>query len=316
MPPPACRRLCDRSDPRAQPGSPLNLAFSPILRACAPRFGEASSTAFLADTMLTSLRRVRTRSAFAAQEPASPWRPVKAAWVTGHYPDPSRARTPSVVRSGTCWLERPAPPGARAPAPSSPGEPMTPPAEPSTPPVPARTASRLPPRRGRRSAAPKVSSVPENSPGKVPVPTRRAGQGPSPLGDWASFHRLFSICGKGARAFFILRHALLGRSTGMCRSRMLKDIGSRPIRLVSLRSAPGLLRSGRSAAWCAAELPNAKVSFLSPFCNRKIESSEVGLERSSYPQVMPRPAAIFPPVAHVFPSICAPNRTLLTTAWH
>lgn len=27
MPPPACRRLCDRSDPRAQPGSPLNLAF-------------------------------------------------------------------------------------------------------------------------------------------------------------------------------------------------------------------------------------------------------------------------------------------------
>jgi hypothetical protein len=171
MPHPACQRLCDRFDPRAQPGSPLNLAFSPILRACAPRFGEASSTAFLADTMLTSLRRVRTRSAFAAQEPAPPWRPVKAAWVTGHYPDPSRARTPSVVCSGTCWLERPAPPGARAPAPSSPGEPMTPPAEPSTPPVPTRTASRLPPRRGRRSAAPKVSSVPGNSPGRCLSPS-------------------------------------------------------------------------------------------------------------------------------------------------
>jgi hypothetical protein len=137
----------------------------PTLRACAPRISQTSSTAFLADTMLTSPRRVRTRSAFAAQEPAPPWRPVKDAWVAEHYPDPSRARTPSVARSGSCRLERPAPPGARAPAPSSPGE-TTPLAEPSTPPIPTRTASRLPPRRGRRSAAPKVSSVPGNSLGR------------------------------------------------------------------------------------------------------------------------------------------------------
>lgn len=82
---------------------------------------------------------------------------------------------------------------------------------------------------------------------KVLVPTRRAGREPSPPGDWASLHRLFPICGKGARAFFILRHALLGRSKGMCRSRTLRDIGSRPIRLLSARSAPGLLRSDRKS---------------------------------------------------------------------
>jgi hypothetical protein len=124
----------------------------------------------LAETMQTSLGQVRTRSAFAAQEPEPPWRPMKDAWVAGHYPDPPRARTPSVVLSGSCWLERPAPPGARAPSPSSPGDPTTPPAKPTTPPFPARTASRHPPRRGGRSAAPKVSSVPGNSPVKCLSP--------------------------------------------------------------------------------------------------------------------------------------------------
>jgi len=88
---PTCQRLCDRFDPRAQPRIALEPGLhAGSLEACAPQVGSTSSMVFLAEPMQTELRRVRTRSAFAAQEPESPWRPVKDAWVAGHYPDPSQ----------------------------------------------------------------------------------------------------------------------------------------------------------------------------------------------------------------------------------
>jgi len=177
---PARRRLCDRFDPRAQPWIVAEPGLhAESIQGLALPVNITSSMAFLADAMQAEARWVRTRSAFAAQEPSRT--------TTGEGRRSGRALPRSIslehllsrARGNAGWRDQRL--RMLAHRFRTRRGPFGHPAKPGYPPCPVRTASRLPPRRGGRSAAPKVPSVPENSP-RGATPTRQAVQGSSQPG--------------------------------------------------------------------------------------------------------------------------------------
>lgn len=100
-----------------------------------------------------------------------------------------------------------------------------------------RTASRVPPRRGSRAAAPEVSSIVESA-------SRRLAPGSAsrarfrPPGGWTLVHRLFPTCGEASAPF----SSRLASCSDGADAREDSDTGNQsarePIRLTSVRSAP------------------------------------------------------------------------------